>query len=109
MPPGLRTVQPRLPLSGCMTRTDLCLWHVRIIYRCLPSDEQAAFRALLARLGTHVTSLHPVAAACDAVVDIRSCAQPASLTWPLATAIRRVTATASSIRRSWVTRRNVPG
>jgi hypothetical protein len=28
--------------------------------------------ALLARLATHVTSLDPVAAACDAVVDIRS-------------------------------------
>jgi DNA-binding MarR family transcriptional regulator len=47
---------------------------------CLPADEQAAFRALLARLATHVNSLDPVAAACDAVVDIGSRTQPAAVT-----------------------------
>jgi len=40
-----------------------------------PAD-QAAFRALLATLATHVNSLDPVATACDAVVDIGTRAQP---------------------------------
>jgi hypothetical protein len=32
--------------------------------------DQAAFRALLGRLATHVNSLDPVATACEAVIDI---------------------------------------
>jgi DNA-binding MarR family transcriptional regulator len=36
----------------------------------LSSDDQAAFRALLATLATHVNSADPVATACDAVLDI---------------------------------------
>lgn len=41
--------------------------------RMVPAGGRAgSVPALLARLATHVTSLDPVAAACDAVVDIRS-------------------------------------
>jgi DNA-binding MarR family transcriptional regulator len=42
----------------------------------LSPEDQAAFRALLATLATHVNSLDPVATACDAVVDIGTRAQP---------------------------------
>ena len=42
----------------------------------LAPEDQAAFRALLATLATHVNSLDPVATACDAVVDIGTRAQP---------------------------------
>jgi hypothetical protein len=40
-----------------------------------PAD-QAAFRALLAALATHVNSGDPVATACEAVVDIGTRTQP---------------------------------
>jgi DNA-binding MarR family transcriptional regulator len=40
-----------------------------------PAD-QAAFRALLASLATHVDSLDPVATACEAVIDIGARARP---------------------------------
>lgn len=36
----------------------------------LSQEDQAAFRALLTRLATHVNGLDPVATACDAVADI---------------------------------------
>lgn len=36
----------------------------------LSAEDQAVFRALLARLATHVNCLDPVATACDAVEDI---------------------------------------
>jgi len=46
------------------------------ILGCLAPGDQAAFRALLASLATHVNSIDPVATACDAVVDIGTRAQP---------------------------------
>jgi DNA-binding MarR family transcriptional regulator len=39
---------------------------------CLPADEQAAFRASVAQLATHVNSMDPVATGFDTVVDIGS-------------------------------------
>jgi DNA-binding MarR family transcriptional regulator len=42
----------------------------------LSPGDQAAFRALLASLATHVDSLDPVATACEAVIDIGTRAQP---------------------------------
>jgi DNA-binding MarR family transcriptional regulator len=42
----------------------------RHILAGLSEQEQAAFRALLRTLATHVNDLDPVATACDAVVDI---------------------------------------
>jgi DNA-binding MarR family transcriptional regulator len=42
----------------------------------LSPEEQAAFRALLTRLATHVNCLDPVATACDAVADIGARTQP---------------------------------
>jgi DNA-binding MarR family transcriptional regulator len=42
----------------------------------LSPEEQAAFRALLTRLATHVNGLDPVATACDAVADIGARTQP---------------------------------
>jgi DNA-binding MarR family transcriptional regulator len=36
----------------------------------LSAEDQAAFRALLTVLATHVNSADPVATACDAVIDI---------------------------------------
>jgi DNA-binding MarR family transcriptional regulator len=41
----------------------------------LPPDDQAAFRALLGTLATHVNSLDPVTTACDAVAEIGARAQ----------------------------------
>src|ERR1039457_604166 len=69
-----RLARDRTECPGCRGRRFIRLFAraEQHLPGCLPADEQAAFQALLARLATHVYSLDPVAAACDAVVDIRS-------------------------------------
>ena len=48
----------------------LLLAGVREILIITTPEDQAAFRALLTVLATHVNSADPVATACDAVIDI---------------------------------------
>jgi DNA-binding MarR family transcriptional regulator len=45
----------------------------------LSREDQAAFRALLAALATHVNSVDPVATACDAVEDISTSGREAQV------------------------------
>ena len=61
-----------LSLAGLAELVVSVVWS----YGGLSPEDQAAFRALLATLATHVNSLDPVATACDAVVDIGTRAQP---------------------------------
>ena len=82
----VRRIQRQLDAAdGHAGRTRLlrqCARALAAIHRADPDipglapEDQAAFRALLGRLATHVNSVDPVATACEAVMDIGARAEP---------------------------------